>query len=112
MPKLNLTATTPEQTRIKEYLELNASDALAEKINSGISIEKDGKVLINKKDLKGFMQYACNEALKLADKGANSACVDDATVFGWAIHYFEEDTIEGPLYNEDGTEYKPKPKAM
>ena len=23
------------------------------------------------------------------------------------IHYFEEDSIEGTLYNEDGTEYKP-----
>jgi hypothetical protein len=28
-------------------------------------------------------------------------------VFGWAIHYFEEDSIPGTLYNEDGTEYKP-----
>ena len=34
-------------------------------------------------------------------------CVDDKTVFGWAMHYFEEDSIEGTLYNEDGTEYKP-----
>ena len=36
-------------------------------------------------------------------------------IFGWAIHYFEEDSILGTLYNEDGTEYKapkpaPKPK--
>lgn len=112
MQELNLVATTLEQTRIKEYLELNASDTLAEKINNGVSIEKDGKVLINKKDLKGFMQYACNEARKQADKGASSACIDGATVFGWAIHYFEEDTIEGTLYNEDGTEYKPKPKVV
>lgn len=28
-------------------------------------------------------------------------------VFGWAIHYFEEDFIEGTLFNEDGSEYKP-----
>lgn len=28
---------------------------------------------------------------------------------GWAIHYFEEDSIEGKLYNEDGTEYKMQP---
>jgi hypothetical protein len=27
-------------------------------------------------------------------------------VFGWAIHYFEEDSIEGTLFNEDGSEYK------
>lgn len=109
MQELNLVATTFEQTRIKEYLELNVSDTLSEKINNGVSIEKYGKVLINKKDLKGFMQYACNEARKQADKGASSACIDDNIVFGWAIHYFEEDTIEGTLCNEDGSEYKPKP---
>jgi hypothetical protein len=28
-------------------------------------------------------------------------------VFNWVIHYFEEDSIEGKLYNEDGTDYKP-----
>lgn len=31
-------------------------------------------------------------------------------VYGWAVHYFEEESIEGTLYNEDGTEYKPAPK--
>ena len=31
-------------------------------------------------------------------------------VFGWLIHYYEEDDIIGTLYNEDGSEYKaPKP---
>jgi len=109
MQELNLTATTLEQTRIKEYLELNASNTLAEKINNGVIIEKEGKALLNKKDLNLFMKYACDEARKQAYKGATSACIDDATVFGWAIHYFEEDTIEGTLYNEDGTEYKAKP---
>ena len=38
-----------------------------------------------------------------------SACIDDAVVYGWAVHYFEEDSIEGTLYNEDGTEYKKQP---
>ena len=52
------------------------------------------------------MKYATEEARKLAEKGANSACVEDEVVFGWAIHYFEEDSIEGTLYLEDGTEYK------
>ena len=45
-----------------------------------------------------------------AEKGANSACIDDATVYGWAIHYFEEESIEGTLYTIDGAEYKPAPK--
>ena len=32
-------------------------------------------------------------------------------MFGWAVHYFEEDSIEGTLLNDDGTEYKPAPKS-
>lgn len=80
---------------------------LAEKINNGTPVEKDGKQLINRKTLDGFMRYACDEARKLAAKGASSACVEDKVVFGWAIHYFEEDSIEGTLYNADNTEYKP-----
>ena len=33
-------------------------------------------------------------------------------MYGWAIHYFEEDSIEGTLFNADGTKYKPAPKPM
>ena len=107
MPKLNLETKTREQELIKAYLEENASDVLADKINHGVQIDKDGKALVNKKTLDGFMKYATEEARKLASKGASSACVEDAVVYGWAVHYFEEDTIVGKLYNEDGTEYKP-----
>lgn len=108
--KLNLETKTKEQELVKAYLENNASEILAEKINSGVRIEKDGKMLINKKTLDGFMKYASDEARKLASKGANSACVEDKVVYGWAIHYFEEDSIEETFYNEDDTEYKPAPK--
>ena len=104
--KLNLEAKTKAQQLVKEYLENNVSPALAEKISGGVKVIKDGKTLINKKTLDGFMKYATEEARKLAEKGANSACVEDKVVFGWAIHYFEEDSIEGTLYSEDGTEYK------
>lgn len=107
MVKLNLEAKDKSQERIKAYLESNASEILAGKINNGVTVEKDGKPLINKKDLDGFMKYACDEARKQAAKGANSACIEDDVVYGWAIHYFEEDSIEGKLYNLDGTEYKP-----
>ena len=107
MVTLNLTAVGAEQELIKKYLAENASDSLADKINNGIPIEKDRKTLISKKTLDGFMKYANEEARKLAAKGATSACVEDKTVYGWAMHYFEEDSIEGTLYNEDGTEYKP-----
>lgn len=110
--RLNLETKSKEQELIKAYLEENASEILAEKINNGTPFEKDGKSLINKKTLDGFMKYASSEARKLASKGANSACVEDKVVYGWAVHYFEEESIEGTLYNEDGTEYKPAPKPM
>lgn len=111
MVTLNLEAKDQSQERIKAYLESNASDILADKINNGVTIEKDGKRLINKKDLDGFMKFACSEAKKQAAKGANSACIEDAVVYGWAIHYFEEDSLEGKLFNPDGTEYKPPAPA-
>lgn len=104
--KLNLETKTKEQELIKQYLEENVSEILAEKINNGVKIVKNNKTLINKKDLNGFMNYANQEARKLAGKGSNCACIEDKVVYGLAIHYFEEDTIEGKLYNEDGTEYK------
>ena len=107
MVTINLTAIGTEQELIKKYLTENASDSLTDKINNGVRIEKDGKTLISKKTLDGFMKYANEEARKLASKGATSACVEDKVVYSWAIHYFEEDSIEGALYNEDGTEYKP-----
>lgn len=110
MITLNLTAKGTEQEIIKKYLEENASETLADKINNGVRIEKDGKTLINKKTLDGFMKYATGEARKQAEKGASAACVRSDVVFGWAIHYFEEESIEEKIYNEDGSEYKaPKP---
>lgn len=109
--KLNLETKTKAQELVKAYLEETASEVLAEKINNGVRIEKDGKTVINKKTLDGFFKFASDEARKLALKSANSACVEDKTVYNWAIHYFEEPSIEGILYNEDGSEYKIPPKA-
>lgn len=109
--KLNLDAKTNEERKVKAYLEANASEMLAEKINNGVRIQKDGKTLLNRKTLAGFMKFACDEAKKQAEKDAQSACIDDAVVYGWAVHYFEEDSIEGTLYNEDGTEYKKQPSV-
>ena len=111
MIKLNLEAKTNEENRIKQYLQENVSNILADKINNGVQITKDNKQLVNKKDLTGFMNFACAEARKLAENGARFACIEDSTVFGWAIHYFEEDSIEGKLYNLDGTENKPEIKS-
>lgn len=110
MTTLNLTPQNKQEELILNYLQNNVSETLADKINNGTPFEKDGNPLLNKKTLSGFMKYACDEARNLAEKGANSACIDDATVYGWAIHYFEEDSIEGTLYTIDGAEYKPAPK--
>ena len=107
MSKLNLATKNAEQEKVKQYLEENASDVLIKKINEGVEIVKDKKLVINKKDLDDFWSYAIEEARKLADKNARGAIVEHTTVFGWAIHYFEEGSIEGTLYNLDGTEYKP-----
>lgn len=110
--QLNLTAQNKQEELVLKYLQDNASETLTGKINNGIPYEKDGKPLLNKKTLAGFMKYACDEARKLAEKGANSTCIDDQTVYGWAIHYFEEASIEGTLYTIDGAEYKPTVKRV
>lgn len=110
--ELNLTTQNKQEELVLKYLQDNASETLAEKINNGTPFEKDGKPLLNKKTLAGFMKYACDEARKHAEKGANSACIDDQTVYGWAIHYFEEESIEGTLYTIDGAEYKPTVKRI
>lgn len=105
--ELNLTPNDEQDEKVLNYLQNNASEVLASKINSGTPFEKDGKLLTNKKSLLDFAEYACKEAQSLSKKGAKWKMVDDQTVYGWAIHFFEEDSIVGTLYNDDGTEYKP-----
>ena len=107
MIKLQLPHTGTEQTKVYNYLCEHATEALAEKIEHGVKVEKDGKVLFNLKTLSGFMKYAGEQARKQAAKGATCAMIDDDTVYGWAMHYFEEDSILGDLYTEDGELYKP-----
>lgn len=85
--KLKLKAENANEQRVLVYLEENASDVLAEKINVGI------------KTLKGFFAYARGEAQKLAINGC--ACIDDQTVFGWAVHYFEEEEIKEPAMPQE-----------
>ena len=77
MITLNLETKNKEQDIIKAYLEENASDILADKINNGVKIQKDNKTIINKKTLDTFMKYACEEARKHASKGTNFACIED-----------------------------------
>lgn len=113
MATLNLTANNSREQIVLDNLIPTVSDTLADKINNGVYIEKDGKRLLNKKDLTTFMTYATEQARKIYNEqksGSQAVCVLGDDIMRWAIHYFEEDSIEGKLYNEDGTEYiPPKP---
>lgn len=44
------------------------------------------------KSIKECCKYIYSQARKLA-KGSNSVGIDDATVYGWAVHYYDEDDI-------------------
>jgi len=77
---INLEAKGQFQEIIKKYLDENASEVLTEKINSG------------DKTLSGCENYIKEEARKQSTGGC--ACIEDAVVYGWAIHYFEEDEIK------------------
>ena len=74
-----LTTKDPAGLIILAYINENASEALTEKINAGT------------KTMDGCMAYIAKEARKRATN--NCACIEDKEVFGWAMHFFEEDDI-------------------
>lgn len=78
--KLNLKAEGEYQELVLKYLEDNASDVLAEKINSGA------------KTLNDCWNFITEAARKKAKSGC--ACMSDTEVYGLAIHFFEEDSIK------------------
>ena len=82
---LKLEAKTGNEQIVLDYLNKNVSEMLAEKINCG------------KKTLSQCWSYIVSEAKKLAQN--NCACVEGDTVFGWAIHFFEEDSIDGKKFD-------------
>lgn len=89
-----------------EYVEDNASFTLLDKIKSGTTIVKDGVELINKKSLQDVVKYVFAEARKQAVN--NCAMIADDEVYGWIIHYLEEESLEGTLFNKDGSKYEKK----
>lgn len=94
--KLNLQAGNAYETAVLKYLEENASDALVEKINSG------------EKTLKQCFAYVKDQAKKEAKSGC--AMVEDKVVYGWAVHFFEEDDIE--VEDKGKTKPIPEPKEI
>nr|DAR08519.1 MAG TPA: PcfK-like protein [Caudoviricetes sp.] len=75
------------------------------------------------KSIKECCKYIYSQARKLA-KGGNAVGVDAATVYGWAVHYYDEDNIKvdkvqervevvAPAAEPIRTEQpKPQPKAV
>ena len=62
---------------ILDYFEKNASDDLKKRVEA------------EKKTIEGALKYCSSQARK--HQVRNCACVDDATVFGWVMHYFEDE---------------------
>lgn len=81
---IKLEAHNPTELRILTYLQDNASDALVDKINK------------DKKTIAEALDYAASRA-RQDNPSARCACVDDAVVFGWITHFFENDEQPAPI---------------
>lgn len=71
------------ETTIKKYLDNRAKE-------DSLFAETYKKA---NKSIKECCKYIYSQARKMA-KGANSVGIDDATVFGWAVHYYDENEIK------------------
>lgn len=72
---------TAEERIVAEYIDANASEVLVNKINK------------SNKGMSDCWNFIISQAK--AKAGKNKAVgVADSEVFGWAIHYFEEDSIK------------------
>ena len=77
-----MTTTTFEAT-IQKYLENRAKE-------DSLFAETYKKA---NKSIKECCKYIYSKARKLAASG-NAVGIDDATVYGWAVHYYDEDEIK------------------
>lgn len=72
------------ESTIKNYLDNRAeSDRLFAE-----SYKKENK------SIQECCKYIYSQAKKLLAKGGNAVGVDDDTVYGWAVHYYDEDDIK------------------
>lgn len=71
------------ETTIKKYLDNRAKE-------DSLFAETYKKA---NKSIKECCKYIYSQARKMA-KGSNSVGIDDATVFGWAVHYYDEDDVK------------------
>lgn len=77
-----MTTTTFEAT-IQKYLEIRAKE-------DSLFAETYKKA---NKSIKECCKYIYSKARKLA-AGGNAVGINDATVYGWAVHYYDEDDIK------------------
>ncbi len=78
--KPQLHADNPTEQRLLDYFIENAGEVLMT------------KTLAGKKTIQGAYSFISGEARKQATGGC--AMVEDSVVFGWLIHYFEEDSLD------------------
>lgn len=81
--ELKYTVMSSFETTIKKYLDNRAKE-------DSLFAETYKKA---NKSIKECCKYIYSQARKMA-KGSNSVGIDDATVYGWAVHYYDEDNIE------------------
>lgn len=93
MGRITLTATSHNEKLLLAHLEKNASEDLAARINKGA------------KTLQQCWSYITSEARKQANHGC--ACIEDTTVYGWCMHFFEEDGIDGSKFDSKNGPHSP-----
>ncbi len=109
-----------EEHIIAIHLKELISDSTAKKIINGVPVQKDGKTLINKKSIKTFLSYLADEMYKIASEQRNkqpkngkknwtALAKDGNFIIERALAYFDDDTIHGELYDENGKLYKAAP---
>lgn len=75
--ELKYTVMSSFETTIKKYLDNRAKE-------DSLFAETYKKA---NKSIKECCKYIYSQARKMA-KGSNSVGIDDATVYGWAVHYY------------------------
>ena len=84
--QISLEAKTHCEELMLKHIQENATEDLCARINAGC------------KTLAQCWNYIMSEAKKLAENGC--VCIEDSTVFGWGMHFFEEDEINGEAYSK------------
>lgn len=93
--RIKLDAKSEYEKKILEYLEENASDVLAAKINKGTKTMQDCWSFIV-------------DSVKKSVHGSSCAVVEDKEVYGMAVHFFEEDGIKYEPIRAAGVKYEAK----